>query len=68
MILDNLIIPNWVNWVAQDADGAVWGYEVEPLQQHHGWYENEVGCSTKLADQAENNNWQQSIHKIMRKN
>ncbi len=64
MILEKLIIPKWVNWVAQDADGAVWGYEVEPLQQHIGWYENEIGRSIKLEHQAANINWHDCLKKI----
>ena len=42
-------IPEWVNWIAQDADGAWWGYQVETLEYHCGWYENEVGRSRRLA-------------------
>ena len=30
-------IPARVCWLAQDADGTWWGYEIEPHQQHHGW-------------------------------
>lgn len=30
-------IPEWVQWLAQDADGTWWGYEVEPHQYHQGW-------------------------------
>jgi hypothetical protein len=41
-------VPGWVRWIAQDADGAFWGYEAEPNQQHNGWYENEVGRIVKL--------------------
>ena len=41
-------VPDWVNWIAQDADGACWGYEAEPNQQDAGWYENEVGRIVKL--------------------
>lgn len=41
-------VPEWVNWIAQDADGALWGYEAEPNRQHNGWYENEVGRIVKL--------------------
>ncbi len=36
-------IPDWVAWLAQDADGALWGYEVEPNMQHNGWYETKWG-------------------------
>ena len=36
-------LPHWVKWKAQDADGAWWGYSVEPLEFSKGWYENEVG-------------------------
>lgn len=41
-------VPEWVRWLAQDADGAWWGYEAEPNQQHNGWYENEVGRIVRL--------------------
>ena len=43
MRLENLELPEWVLWIAQDANGAWWGYECEPLQHDTGWYENEVG-------------------------
>ncbi len=41
-------VPEWVGWLAQDADGTWWGYEAEPNQQHNGWYENEVGRIVRL--------------------
>ncbi|MFV2061599.1 MAG: hypothetical protein ACC653_13015 [Gammaproteobacteria bacterium] len=64
MDLDSLTIPDWVNWIAQDADGVIWGYEVEPIQHHQGWYENEVGRSINLAKQSVNTKWHESITKI----
>ena len=65
MISDQLQhIPEWVNWVAQDKDGAWWGYQVEPLQNHRGWYENEVGRSIRLAEADANPEWQDSLHKV----
>jgi hypothetical protein len=36
-------IPAWVRWIAQDSNGAWWGYSTEPLRHDSGWYENEVG-------------------------
>ena len=42
------IIPDWVNWVAQDENGVWWGYSAEPLRNDHGWYENEVGEYLRL--------------------
>lgn len=41
-------VPAWVAWVAQDADGAWWGYEAEPNLMDRGWYENEVGRIVRL--------------------
>ena len=41
-------LPSWARWVAQDQDGIWWAYEVEPLQFHKGWYENEVGQNKRL--------------------
>jgi len=59
----SLKIPHWVNWIAQDADGAWWGYSVEPLQHHQGWYENEVGEHIKLAQATPNPSWKTTLKK-----
>lgn len=55
--------PPWVNWIAQDSDGSVWGYSVEPLRNDTGWYENEVGESVRLGD-AEPVNWALSLRAV----
>ena len=65
MNLKNLTIPHWVNWIAQDADGAWWGYQVEPLQNHSGWYENEIGRIVRLIDARSNLNWQSTLKKFI---
>lgn len=57
----NRNIPAWVNWVAQDADGTWWGYEVEPLQHHQGWYENELGRCCRIKKDNPNPAWRQSL-------
>jgi hypothetical protein len=41
-------IPEWAQFIAQDADGTWWAYEAEPNQQDTGWYENEVGRIRRL--------------------
>jgi len=56
-------IPGWINWIAQDADGAWWGYSVEPLQHDTGWYENEVGDRIKLSQDIPNPEWRQSLRR-----
>ena len=48
--LDKAYFPSWARWVAQDQNGVWWAYEVEPLQFHKGWYENEVGRNFRLAN------------------
>jgi hypothetical protein len=57
-------IPAFVNWIAQDANGAWWGYEAEPLQQEHGWYENEVGRCKNLLTTHANTHWQETLHRV----
>ncbi|HHJ18019.1 MAG TPA: hypothetical protein ENJ80_15140 [Gammaproteobacteria bacterium] len=57
-------LPAWVKWLAQDADGAWWGYEVEPLQHHKGWYENEVGRRHRVAGGEKNAQWASSLRKV----
>jgi len=62
--LQNINIPNWVRFIAQDADGTWWGYSVEPLQNHNGWYENEVGEHIKLFKAEEQKRWQQCVFSV----
>jgi len=63
-VIKNSILPEWVRWRAQDADGAWWGYEVEPLQNESGWYENEVGKIIKLEQGQPNAHWRDSLLKL----
>ena len=58
--------PEWVAWLAQDADGSWWGFEAEPNQYHHGWYENEVGRRVRLAQASPNPRWQESLRRRLR--
>ena len=57
-------LPSWVRWKAQDADGAWWGYSVEPLEFSAGWYENEVGQRIKIEHGKANPDWIKSLTKI----
>lgn len=57
-------IPDWAQWLAQDADGSWWVYEAEPHQHSTGWYENEVGRCWKLEQTDANPSWQESLEKI----
>jgi len=57
-------IPAWVCWIAQDADGVWWGYQVEPNLSHNSWYENEVGKCARLGNGAANPEWISTIKDI----
>lgn len=60
----SLNIPDWVRWLAQDSSGTWWGYQVEPLKNHQGWYENEVGKIIKLLESEPNSNWHATLQKV----
>lgn len=57
-------LPAWVRWLAQDADGTWWGYEIEPLQFHRGWYENELGRRICVCRDAPDAHWSESLRKL----
>jgi len=57
-------LPRWVAWLAQDADGAWWGYEVEPLQYDRGWYENELGRRIPVGQDRPNSQWAQTLRAV----
>lgn len=60
-VLDYGRLPSWVAWLAQDADGAWWGFEHEPNRHDSGWYENEVGRSVRLARTAPDPDWRHTL-------
>ena len=60
-LIENIELPTWVSWLAQDADGTWWGFEVEPHQHHQGWYENELGRYVRLQQGPANPNWSLSL-------
>jgi hypothetical protein len=65
---ENVIIPEWVRFIAQDSDGSWWGYSVEPLENHRGWYENEVGKNIKLQQTVINKEWKKSLFSYVKDN
>jgi len=57
-------LPEWVIWLAQDANGDWWGYSVEPHESHNGWYENEVGRHIHLGRMARPADWRQTLQRV----
>lgn len=57
-------LPEWVAWLAQDADGIWWAYEAEPNQHDCGWYENEVGRSLRFDQGAPNPEWVSTLRRL----
>lgn len=59
--LSSVKVPEWVRFIAQDSDGSWWGYSVDPLQNHRGWYENELGDNVKLLQGTLVGDWRDNI-------
>lgn len=59
-------VPVWARWIAQDADGTWWAYEVEPNQQDRGWYENEVGRIFRLGQTEPPPDWEATLTRVRR--
>lgn len=55
------ILPDWIQWIAQDKNGAVWGFEAEPHLHEYGWYENEVGRYILLFETHKTTSWNSSL-------
>lgn len=64
MMISNLDIPAWVNWLAQDSDGSWWGYSAEPHLHDTGWYENEVGDCIRLGEAETTSSWRESLQRV----
>lgn len=57
-------LPDWAEWLAQDADGTWWAYEASPNRHGSGWYENELGRCTRLYQDKPNPDWVHSLRRI----
>lgn len=57
-------LPGWVHWIAQDADGAWWGYEHSPNRGDIGWYENEVGRIVRRGEGPPPADWQLTLERV----
>lgn len=66
--VDITMLPIWVKWLAQDANGQWWGYEYEPQEFDKGWYENEAGRYQILTKTPPNPAWRQSLIRIQQNN
>jgi len=76
VITEHGAAPDWARWRAQDADGAIWVFEAEPLEHEQrrwvavrrhpqrGWYENEVGRRLRLGQGAPNPDWRLTLVRL----
>jgi hypothetical protein len=62
--LTGIALPDWAEFLAQDADGTWWAYEAHPNQQHNGWYENEVGRIQRLGKGTPIERWEESLIRL----
>lgn len=56
-------LPPGIRWIAQDSNGAWWGYTDEPHRNDFGWYENEVGDHVRLGE-SDPVDWQHSLQRV----
>lgn len=62
---EDIQLPNWATWLAQDENGSWWAFSIEPLEHSSGWYENEVGQYTFIKKSACNSSWKETLTKII---
>ena len=53
-------IPDWVNWMAADANGAVWGYGTKPKKCDGYWADG--GESQQLYQNKPPENWKDELY------
>lgn len=56
----DIVIPEWVNWIAVDWDGVVRGYSNEPKALSYSW-ENRGGYKTILYKGKKPKNWKDEL-------
>lgn len=55
-------VEEWVNWIATDSDGEIWGYEFEPDFNWCGWWE--TTGDAQLLGKRSGYNWSNSLRRV----
>lgn len=55
-----VVVPNWVNWIAQDDDGEWRGHENKPFLQSTYWQSH--GNIQLIAEGAPSKNWKEELY------
>lgn len=53
-------VPVWVQWVARDSDGDVFGYETKPSDHKFSWVSNDLITAIRCDDDS----WRDSLTKV----
>lgn len=56
-------VEDWVEWVAQDADGYIHGYSYEPIEARSSWYS--TLSSTVICSADPNPNWRETKRRAL---
>ncbi len=56
-------VEDWVNYIARDHDGEIYGYEAEPIILDRTWWDNVGDTKFKLIDLF-SAKWQDSLTKV----
>jgi len=60
-----VVVPDWVNWIAVDENGEVWGWEKEPSQYNcnsHSFWDAGYGMSSRLYNAPPPKNWKEELY------
>lgn len=61
------IVPDWVNWMAKDADGEWWYYQNKPYRLSYYWEEDNEGSGEfAYNDPSGGDGWEDSLTEIVR--
>jgi len=53
-----------LNWIAQNANGIWWGFEIEPVLGGEDWENQQNGMKILLKEEAGNSNWKETLQKL----
>lgn len=56
------LVPQWVNYIAEDSDGDVFGYEFEPSRGYNSWTPAGPGRCTYIEPSV--SGWYDSLVKV----
>ena len=65
-INDEIVVPYWAKWMAQDKSGVWYWYSLKPFVRPAGWWASPNGVSEIAYKSTPATDWKKTLYKVIK--